>query len=119
MKRSLSAFLARACLVLPWLVAVGIAAAQAPAAPQEFGPEALEQILLLQLKKSHPAPHQRKIDSRLRRMLDVTSPSPKYPGLASIQRPMPQADGTIALDIDTFSGDDVKAVTCAVEAAGA
>src|SRR4030095_15376458 len=101
MKRSLCAFLARVCLVLPWLVAGGIAAAQPPAAPQEFGPEALDQIRLLQLEKSQLASHQRKIDSRLRRMLDVTSPSPKYPGLASIQRPMPQADGTIALAIGT------------------
>src|SRR4029453_8298743 len=91
MKRSLSAFLARVCLVLPWLIAVGTAAAQPPAAPQEFGPEALEQIRLLQLEKSQLAPHQRKIDSRLRRMLDVTSPSPKYPGPAPTPRPRPQA----------------------------
>ena len=118
MKRSVSAFLARVCLAVPWLVAVGIAAAQAPAASQEFGPQALEQIRILQLEKSQLAPHERKIDSRLRRMLDVSRPSPNYPSLASIQRPAPRADGTIALDIDTFSAEDVKAVIAAIEAAG-
>ncbi len=103
---------------LPWLLAIGIAGAQAPAPPQEFSPQALEQMRLLDLEKASLAPHQQKIDSRLRRMLDAVSASPKFPGLASIAHPMPQKDGTIALDIDTFTGSDVKTVINAVEAAG-
>ncbi len=103
--------------VLPWLFAAAIAGAQAPA-PIEFGPQALEQMRQLQLEKSQLAPHQQKIDSRLRRMLDALSPAPKYPGLASISHPLPQADGTITLDIDTFTGGGVKAVIEAVGASG-
>jgi len=110
--------LAAASTVLPWLFAAAVAGAQAPAASQNFGPDALEQIRLLQMEKAQLAPHQRKIDSRLRRMLDATSPSPKFPGLAALRRPAPQADGTIALDVDTFTGGDVKAVIEVVEAAG-
>ena len=107
----------RLVCLLPWLLIVGVAAAQAPAA-QDFGPQALEQMRVLQLEKSQLPPHRQKIDSQLRRMLDALSPSPKYPELASIEHPVPQADGTIALDIDTFAPDDVKIVVDAVEAAG-
>jgi hypothetical protein len=107
-----------ASAALPWLLAIGVAGAQTLVPPQEFGPQALEQMRQLELEKASLAPHQQKIDSRLRRMLDATSASPKYPDLASIAHPMPQADGTIALDIDTFTGGDVKAVVNAVEAAG-
>ena len=129
MKHTLSRLIARlsrrilrplvaASTVLPWLFAAAVAGAQAPAASQNFGPDALEQIRLLQMEKAQLAPHQRKIDSRLRRMLDATSPSPKFPGLAALRRPAPQADGMIALDVDTFTGGDVKAVIEVVEAAG-
>src|SRR4029450_9410626 len=107
-----------ASAVLPWLLAASVGGAQAPASPQDFGPVALEQIRQLDLEKASLLPHQRKIDSRLRRMLDATNASPKFPGLASIAHPMPQADGTIALDIDTFASSDVKTVIDAVQASG-
>src|SRR5262245_45982475 len=107
-----------ASAALPWLLTAGVAGAQVPASPQAFGPQALDQLRDLVVEKSQLAPHQRKIDSRLRRMLDATNASPKFPGLAGIAHPVPQADGTIALDIDTFAGSDVKPVIDAVQAAG-
>ena len=107
-----------ASAALAWLFAIGVAGAQSPAPPQEFGPVALEQIRQLDLEKASLAPHQRKIDSRLRRMLDATSATPKFPGLASIAHAMPEPDGVIALDIDTFTSGDVKAVVDAVQASG-
>src|SRR5664279_854053 len=118
MMRLARRLVARLVAVLPWLFAAGMVGAQAPLGPQDFGPQALEQMRVLQLEKSQLAPHQAKIDSQLRRMLDALSPTPRYPELASIDHPVPQANGTIALDIDTFTSGDVKAVVAAVEAAG-
>ena len=118
MMRLLKRLAARLLLALPWLLAAGIAGAQTPPGPQDFGPQALEQMRVLQLEKAELAPHQQKIDSQLRRMLDAMSPTPRYPVLTSIEHPVPKADGTIALDIDTFAPGDVKTVVAAVEAAG-
>ena len=101
--------------VLPWLLAAAVAGAQTPL---EFGPQALEQLRLLQEEKAQLAPHEQKIDSRLRRLIDNRRPAPKYPGLAGIALPQANPDGTVLLDIATFAGSDVKALTEAVAAAG-
>ena len=116
--RSVLRRIVAASAALPWILAAGVVGAQAPLSPQDFGPVALEQMRQLDLEKASLLPHQRKIDSRLRRMLDATNASPKFPGLVSIAHPMPEADGTIALDIDTFAGGDVKTVVDAIQAAG-
>ncbi len=107
-----------ASALLPWLLVAAIAGAQTPATPLEFGPQALEQIRLLQEEKAQLAPHEQKIDSRLRRLIDSRRATPKFPGLTDIAHPQANPDGTVLLDIDTFAGSDVKALIDAVEAAG-
>ena len=105
--------------ILPLLLLTGaIATAQAPAEPLGLGPEAINTILLLQQEKAQLAPHEQKIDSRLRRLIDSQRSPPRFPGLAGLALAQPNVDGTIALDIDTFAGSEVKALVDAVVAAG-
>ena len=105
--------------ILPLLLLTGaIATAQAPVEPLQFGPDAINTILLLQQEKAQLAPHEQKIDSRLRRLIDSQRSPPRFPGLAGLASAQPNVDGTIALDIDTFAASDVKALVDAVGAAG-
>lgn len=103
--------------LLTLLLAVGAATAFA-ASPLQVSEYARSQLNVLVQEKESRSATQQKIDSQILLTLDATSAAPRYLTLHSLDRPLPDANGMLELDIDLFDGADVADVSALIVAAG-
>ena len=106
-----------AALVLPLLFIAAAAAQDSDLA--RIGPVARNQLQALAAEKEARTPAQRKIDSGLLLAIDAARVAPRFPELLSLQRPLPDADDLLTVDIDLFDGARIGQVLAALKLARA